>query len=49
MKYIEVRGMDCTLKLTDDTTYQDVTIYCRDAEQMEDLLPKLAIEMLKGD
>ena len=50
MKHIEiVEGRDYTLKVSDDHTYQDVTIYCESEELMQKIVLQLAVEMLKGD
>lgn len=48
MKTIEVAERGGRLKITDDRTYQEVTIYPRDEDQLNELVLKLTIELLKG-
>lgn len=50
MKYIDVSNKDaCCIKVTDDVTCQDITIYCNNVDQANELMLKLAIELLKGE
>ena len=49
MKTIEIAERGGRLKITDDRTYQEVTIYSRDEGQLNELVLKLTIELLKGD
>ena len=50
MKYIDVSNKDaCYIKVTDDVTYQHITIYCNNVDQANELMLKLAIELLKGE
>jgi hypothetical protein len=50
MKYIEIcEGSDYKLKISDDKTYQDVTIYCESEELMQKLVLQLTVEMLKEE
>lgn len=49
MKTIEVAERGDRLKITDDRTYQEVTIYARDEDQLNELVLKLTIELLKGE
>ena len=49
MKTIEISERGGRLKITDDRTYQEVTIYTRDEDQLNELVLKLTIELLKGD
>lgn len=49
MKTIEIAERDGRLKITDDCTYQEVTIYTRDEDQLNELVLKLTIELLKGE
>ena len=49
MKTIEIAERGDRLKITDDRTYQEVTIYSRDEDQLNELVLKLTIELLKGD
>ena len=50
MKYIDVSSKDaCCIKVTDDVTYQDITIYCNNADQANELIIKLIAELLKGE
>ena len=49
MKTIEIAERGGRLKITDDKTYQEVTIYSRDEDQLNELVLKLTIELLKGD
>lgn len=49
MKTIEIAERGGRLKITDDRTYQEVTIYSRDEDQLNELVLKLTIELLKGE
>lgn len=49
MKTIEIAERGGRLKITDDRTYQEVTIYSRNEDQLNELVLKLTIELLKGD
>ena len=49
MKTIEIAERGERLKITDDRTYQEVTIYTRDEDQLNELVLKLTIELLKGE
>ena len=49
MKTIEISERGGRLKITDDRTYQEVTIYTRDEDQLNELVLKLTVELLKGD
>ena len=49
MKTIEIAKRGGRLKITDDKTYQEVTIYTRDEDQLNELVLKLTIELLKGE
>lgn len=49
MKTIEIAERGGRLKITDDRTYQEVIIHTRDEDQLNELVLKLTIELLKGD
>lgn len=49
MKTIEIAERGDRLKITDDRTYQEVAIYTRDEDQLNELVLKLTIELLKGE
>ena len=49
MKTIEVTERRGRIKITDDRTYQEVTIYSEDEDQLNELVLKLTIELLKGE
>lgn len=49
MKTLEIAERGGRLKVTDDRTYQEVTIYTRDEDQLNELVLKLTIELLKGE
>ena len=49
MKTIEVAERGGRIKITDDRTYQEVTIYPEDGDQLNELVLKLTIELLKGE
>ena len=49
MKTIEIAERGGRLKISDDKTYQEITIYTRDEEQLNELVLKLIIELLKGN
>ena len=49
MKTLEIAERGGRLKITDDRTYQEVTIYTRDEDQLNELVLKLTIELLKGE
>ena len=50
MKYIEATSKDGrVIKVSDDSTYQDVAIYCDNVDQANDLIVKLVAELLKGE
>lgn len=49
MKTIEIAERGGRLKITDDRTYQEVTIYTKDEDQFNELVLKLTIELLKGE
>ena len=49
MKTIEIAECGGRLKITDDRTYQEVTIYTRDEDQLNELVLKLTLELLKGE
>ena len=49
MKTIEIAERGGRLKITDDRTYQEVTIYTRDEDQLNELVLKLTIELLNGE
>ena len=49
MKTFEIAERGGRLKITDDRTYQEVTIYTRDEDQLNELVLKLTIELLKGE
>lgn len=49
MKTIEIAERGGKLKITDDRTYQEVIIYTRDEDQLNELVLKLTIELLKGE
>lgn len=48
MKYIDATSKDgrC-IKISDDTTYQEVTIYCDNVDQANEFAIKLTVELLK--
>ena len=48
MKIIEVAATGGRIKINDDRTYQEVTIYPEDKDQLNELVLKLTIELLKG-
>ena len=50
MKYIDATSKDgrC-ITVSDDTTYQEVKIYCENIDQAGDLIIKLVAELLKGN
>ena len=48
MKYIDATSKDGRyIKVSDDVTYQEIGIYCENAEQANDLVVKLTVELLK--
>lgn len=50
MKYIDASSKDGRyIKVSDDTTYQDIGIYCDNADQANKLVVKLTVELLKGE
>ena len=49
MKTIEVAERGGRIKITDDRTYQEVTIYPENEDQLNELVLKLTIELLKGE
>ena len=49
MKTIEIAERGGRLKITDDRTYQEVTIYPENEGQLNELVLKLTIELLKGE
>ena len=49
MKTVEIAERGGRLKITDDRTYQEVTICTRDEDQLNELVLKLTIELLKGE
>ena len=49
MKTIEIAERGGRLKITDDKTYQEVTIYTRDEDQLEKFVLKLVTVLLKGE
>lgn len=49
MKTIEISERGGRLKITDDRTYQEVVIYTRDEDQLNELVLKLTVELLKGE
>ena len=49
MKTVEIAERGGRLKITDDKTYQEVVIYTRDENQLEELVLKLVPVLLKGD
>ena len=49
MKTIEIAQRGGRLKITDDRTYQEVTIYPENEDQLNELVLKLTIELLKGE
>lgn len=49
MKTIEIAERGERLKITDNRTYQEVIICTRNEDQLNELVLKLAIELLKGD
>ena len=49
MKTIEIAERGGRLKITDDRTYQEVTIYTKDEDKLNELVLKLTIELLKGE
>lgn len=50
MKHIEAMSKDGrVIKVSDDETYQDVTIYCDNVDQANDIIIKLVAGLLKGD
>ena len=49
MKTIEIAESGERIKITHDRTYQEVTIYTRDEDQLSELVLKLTIELLKGE
>ena len=49
MKTIEIAERGGRLKITDDRTYQEVTIYTRNEDQLNELVLKITIELLKGE
>lgn len=50
MKYIEATSKDGrVIKVSDDTTFQDIEIYCDNIDQANDLVIKLVTELLKGE
>lgn len=49
MKTIEVAERGGRIKIIDDRTYQEVVIYTRDENQLNELVLNLTIKLLKGD
>lgn len=50
MKHVDISGKDDrVIKVSDDSTYQDVTIYCDNVYQANNLIIKLVTELLKGE
>ena len=50
MKYIDASSSDGRyIKISDDVTYQDIGIYCDSADQANELVIRLAVELLKGE
>lgn len=50
MKHIDITGKDGrVIKVSDDNTYQDVSIYCDNIDQVNELIIKLTAELLKGE
>lgn len=49
MKTIEIAERGGRLKITDDRTYQEVTIYTRNEDQLNELVLKITIKLLKGE
>ena len=49
MKTIEIAERGGRLKITDNRTYQEVTIYTRNEDQLNELVLKITIELLKGE
>lgn len=50
MKHIEATSKDGrVVKVSDDTTFQDIEIYCDNIDQANELVIKLVAELLKGD
>lgn len=50
MKHIEMTSKDgLVIKVSDDTTYEDLKIYCDNVDQVNDLVVKLVAELLKGE
>ena len=49
MKTLEISERGGRLKITDDRTYQEVVIYTRDEDQLNELVLKLTVELLKGE
>ena len=48
MKYIDATSKDGRyIKISDDTTYKDVGIYCDNVDQANELIIKLTVEFLK--
>jgi hypothetical protein len=48
MTTIEISERGTRIKLTNDRTYQEVVIYARDEDQLDELVLKLTTELLKG-
>ena len=50
MKHIDVSSKDMLfIKVSDDETYQEISIYCGNIDQTNELVVKLISELLKGD
>lgn len=50
MKYIDATSKDGRfIKVSDDETYQEIGIYCDNADQANELVIKLVAELLKGE
>lgn len=50
MKHIDTSSKDGRfIKISDDETYQEIGIYCDNADQANEYVIKLVTELLKGD
>lgn len=50
MKHIDVSSKDGKfIKISDDETYQEIGIYCDNADQANEYVIKLVAELLKED
>ena len=49
MRYIDASSQDGRyIKISDDVTYQEIGVYCDSADQANDIVIRLVVELLKG-